>query len=76
MEKKDTIIVNMFRDAPWPGNTLSNLDNRGQDNRGQRAINSNIRNNCSSTPITSVFSFSLSMTFSIIKITRQFKGTL
>jgi len=71
MEKKDTIIVNMFRDAPWPGNTLSNLDNRGQ-----RAINSNIRNNCSSTPITSVFSFSLSMTFSIIKITRQFKGTL
>ena len=37
MEKKDTIIVNMFRDAPWPGNTLSNLDNRGQ-----RAINSKI----------------------------------
>lgn len=25
MEKKETLIVNMFRDAPWPGNTLSNF---------------------------------------------------
>ncbi|MEY4588333.1 MAG: Bacteriophage protein, partial [Pseudomonadota bacterium] len=27
MEEKEILIVNMFRDAPWPGNILSNFSN-------------------------------------------------